>query len=147
MGISATSPLPPAATRTPPDSPSRGSLLRESPTASSRSGATCFSEPTRWACSCPAIRSWRRRRNPESRAYDLILGDAGKVFDLSQEEDELRLLATAAQPSVSRASLLAAWSKRGEIRHHQLWRMGHPQGSLPVRCAASCPNWTREWVL
>jgi len=26
----------------------------------------------------------------ESQAYDLILGDAGKVFDLSQEKDELR---------------------------------------------------------
>jgi len=26
----------------------------------------------------------------EQRAYDLILGDAGKVFDLAQEEDELR---------------------------------------------------------
>ena len=27
----------------------------------------------------------------EDKAYDLILGDAGKVFDLSQESDELRL--------------------------------------------------------
>ena len=26
----------------------------------------------------------------EEQAYDLILGDAGKVFDLSQEKDELR---------------------------------------------------------
>ena len=26
----------------------------------------------------------------EKQAYDLILGDAGKVFDLSQEKDDLR---------------------------------------------------------
>ena len=26
----------------------------------------------------------------ENQAYDMILGDAGKVFDLSQEKDELR---------------------------------------------------------
>jgi hypothetical protein len=29
-------------------------------------------------------------RKCESQAYDLIMGDAGKVFDLSQEKDELR---------------------------------------------------------
>ena len=33
-------------------------------------------------------RGARRRR--EEQAYELILGDAGKVFDLSQEKDELR---------------------------------------------------------
>ena len=32
----------------------------------------------------------RRRARPRKQAYDLILGDAGKVFDLSQEKDELR---------------------------------------------------------
>ena len=37
-----------------------------------------------------AIRSWRRCDQCEKQAYDLILGDAGKVFDLSQEKDELR---------------------------------------------------------
>ena len=35
-------------------------------------------------------RTWRPRRSAEKQAYDLILGDAGKVFDLSQEKDELR---------------------------------------------------------
>jgi uncharacterized protein (DUF1501 family) len=29
-------------------------------------------------------------RKAESQAYDLIMGDAGKVFDLSQEKDDLR---------------------------------------------------------
>ena len=29
-------------------------------------------------------------RMPKQQAYDLILGDAGKVFDLSQEKDDLR---------------------------------------------------------
>ena len=36
----------------------------------------------------PAAGGARSRR--EEQAYDLILGDAGKVFDLSQEKDELR---------------------------------------------------------
>ncbi len=35
----------------------------------------------------PAIEA---ARDSEQRAYDLILGDAGKVFDLSQEKDDLR---------------------------------------------------------
>ena len=38
----------------------------------------------------------------EKQAYGLILGDAGKVFDLSQEKDDLAT-ATAATPSGSRA--------------------------------------------
>ena len=36
------------------------------------------------------IRSWPPSTQCEKQAYDLILGDAGKVFDLSQEKDELR---------------------------------------------------------
>jgi hypothetical protein len=35
----------------------------------------------------PRLGSWR---NSEKQAYDLILGDGGKVFDLSQEKDAIR---------------------------------------------------------
>ncbi len=35
----------------------------------------------------PQLAPWR---NSETQAYDLILGDGGKVFDLSQEKDSLR---------------------------------------------------------
>jgi hypothetical protein len=35
----------------------------------------------------PRLTAWR---NSEKAAYDLILGDGGKVFDLSQEKDDLR---------------------------------------------------------
>jgi hypothetical protein len=35
----------------------------------------------------PQLASWR---DSEKAAYDLILGDGGKVFDLSQEKDDLR---------------------------------------------------------
>ncbi|MGD0541112.1 MAG: DUF1501 domain-containing protein [Tepidisphaeraceae bacterium] len=35
----------------------------------------------------PQLALWR---NSETQAYDLILGDGGKVFDLSQEKDSLR---------------------------------------------------------
>jgi hypothetical protein len=35
----------------------------------------------------PELRVWKES---ESEAYDLILGDSGKVFDLTQEKDEIR---------------------------------------------------------
>jgi hypothetical protein len=38
----------------------------------------------------PANAELAASEQAEKEAYDLILGDAGKVFDLSQEEDELR---------------------------------------------------------
>ena len=42
------------------------------------------------ACHARTIRARRRSAESEKQAYDLILGDAGKLFDLSQEKDELR---------------------------------------------------------
>jgi hypothetical protein len=38
----------------------------------------------------PANPQFERLDRSETKAYDLILGDAGKVFDLSTEKDELR---------------------------------------------------------
>jgi hypothetical protein len=38
----------------------------------------------------PGDRQLAAAQKSESQAYDLILGDAGKVFDLSQEKDEVR---------------------------------------------------------
>ena len=38
----------------------------------------------------PANADFQRADGCEEKAYDLILGDAGKIFDLSQEKDEVR---------------------------------------------------------
>jgi len=38
----------------------------------------------------PGLSQFARLDRCEEKAYDLILGDAGKLFDLSQEKDELR---------------------------------------------------------
>jgi hypothetical protein len=38
----------------------------------------------------PAYPDFKQLAGCQERAYDLILGDAGKVFDLAQEKDELR---------------------------------------------------------
>ena len=51
---------------------------------------TCSASSTRWRSAMPGDPSSRPLAQCEEQAYDLILGDAGKVFDLSQEKDELR---------------------------------------------------------
>ena len=71
-------------------SSSRASWPRASPTSGSTSAASCCTSSTRSSTPCPAIRSWPPLTQAEKQAYDLILGDAGKVFDLTQEKDELR---------------------------------------------------------
>ena len=71
-------------------SPWKASSRRASPTSGSRTAANCCTSSTRWSTPCRTTRSWRPRSSAEKQAYDLILGDAGKVFDLSQEKDELR---------------------------------------------------------
>ena len=87
----ATSRSPPAATRRRAASPWKASSPRASPTSGSSDRRELLAQArTRWSTPCRAIRSWPPSSNAEKQAYDLILGDAGKVFDLSQEKDELR---------------------------------------------------------
>ena len=63
---------------------------RGSRTNGSAVGANCSRVSIRWP-RLPKDRSkWKPSQKAENEAYDLILGDAGKVFDLSQETDELR---------------------------------------------------------
>ena len=84
-----TSRSPPAATRRRPlRGRGRGRPGHHRPAAAA-TAANCSTSSTRWA---------RHARHPssppstksEKQAYDLILGDGGKVFDLSQEKDDLR---------------------------------------------------------
>ena len=86
----ATSRSPRAATRPQTRSRSKASSPRASPTSARRTGASCSTSSTRWRTPCRTTRNWRRPSRPRQQAYDLILGDAGKVFDLSQEKDEVR---------------------------------------------------------
>ena len=60
------------------------------PTSGRRGGASCCTSWTRWRMSCRPMRELAASAQCEKEAYDLILGDAGKVFDLAQEKDELR---------------------------------------------------------
>ena len=64
-------------------------------------------------------------RQCEEQAYDLILGDAGKVFDLSQEKDELRDSygrSTFGQSCLDGSSPDSAWCP---LRHDQLRGLGY----------------------
>ncbi len=58
-------------------------------------------------------------------AYDLMLGDAGKVFDLSLEKEETA--ATLRTHQVRTVLSGRATTDRGgnEVRHDQPWRLGH----------------------
>ena len=57
----------------------------------------------------------------EDEAYEMILGDAGKVFDLSQEKNDVRT-ATAAASSDSRVSRRGGW-----------WRPAYPSSPSTTR--------------
>ena len=81
----------------------------------------------------------------EEQAYDLILGDAGKVFDLSQEKDET---ARPLRPQHVRPVLpggAAAGRARRALRHHQLQGLGHAQAALPDHAPEAAGDWTRAW--
>ena len=57
----------------------------------SRTAANCFTNlNTLERVMAGRSADWLPWRKCEKEAYDLILGDAGKVFDLSQEKDEVR---------------------------------------------------------
>ncbi len=67
----------------------------------------------------------------EDEAYDLILGDAGKVFDLTQEKDDVRDKygrSTFGQSCLVARRLI---EKGCPLRDDQLQRLGHSQRALP----------------
>ena len=72
-------------------SPSRASSRRASPTSGSSDRRELLQQlDTLGTRSQEAGASLDGVREIEEQAYDLILGDAGKVFDLSQEKDDVR---------------------------------------------------------
>ena len=64
-------------------------------------------------------------RPPRSKAYGMILGDAKKAFDLSQEKDDLR--ERYGRNHFGQSCLLARRlvRERRALRHHQHGRLGH----------------------
>ena len=75
----------------------------------------------------PRSRSWTQC---EEKAYDLILGDAGKVFDLTQEKDEVRDRygrTTFGQSCLAARRLV---EDGRALRHDQQRRLGHAQAAL-----------------
>ena len=70
--------------------PSKGSSPRASPTSGSTTAAICCTSSNTLGHAMPGNAQLAAFEEAEKQAYDLILGDAGKVFDLSQEKDELR---------------------------------------------------------
>ena len=67
----------------------------------------------------------------EHRAYEFILGDAGKVFDLAQEKDDTRdrYGRNTFWPIVSGGA--AAGGARRSLRHHQLSGLGYAPPEFP----------------
>ena len=66
----------------------------------------------------------------QQKAYGLILGDARKAFDLSQEKDAI---ARSLRPQSVRPVLPAGpppGGGRRSLHHDQRWRLGHPQRQL-----------------
>ena len=58
--------------------------------AASRSGASCSASSTPWAAPLKGNPALTAFYQAEDQAYDMILGDGAKAFDLSQETDEVR---------------------------------------------------------
>ena len=72
------------------DSSWKGSSRRASRMNGSAGAASCSTSLNSLARASGGSEQMEAVQKAEDEAYDLILGDAGKVFDLSQESDELR---------------------------------------------------------
>ena len=87
----ATSPSPPAATRPQSRFVVEGIVAQGiTDAAAAATAATCSTSSTRSEHALQGDPQLTALDESEEQAYDLILGDAGKVFDLSQEKDDLR---------------------------------------------------------
>ena len=82
----ATSRLRPAATRRRRPSRWKASSRRASPSSAKRTGANCSTNLNTLDHAMPSDAQLAASRQAEQQAYDMILGDSAKVFDLSQEK-------------------------------------------------------------
>ena len=115
------------------------------PISASATAATCSTSSTRWSSPCRAIRDWRPSTKCEKQAYDLILGDAGKVFDLSQEKDDA---ARPVRPQHLRPVLprgRGGWSSAACPTSPSTTGAGIRTSRISRPCAASCRRWTKAW--
>ena len=80
----------------------------------------------------------------DKQAYDLILGDAGKVFDLTQESAD-SANATAARLSGNPAYWLAVWSRRECPTPRSTTAAGILTKGISRPCSASCRDSTVDW--
>ena len=80
----------------------------------------------------------------EKQAYDLILGDAGKVFDLAQEKDDLR--DRYGRNTFGQSCLVARRLVESGVPYITInYRAGTRTSSTSKPCAGSCRSWTRAW--
>ena len=122
----------------------RGGAGHHRPAAAGPPRATCTSS-TRWPTRCPAIRSSLPPEEAEKQAYELILGDAGKVFDLRRRRTSCAT-ATAGTPSGSPAWSARRLVERGVPYITINYKAAGTRTSRTSRpCAASCRRWTRAW--
>ena len=116
-----------------------------SPTSGSGTAASCSTTWTPWAQSLADSPRFAEMQQCRAKAYDLILGDAGKVFDLSREDETLR--DRYGRNTFGQSCLMARRlvGTGRALRHHQLQGVGHPQAALPDHAAQAARNWTRAW--
>ena len=129
-----------------PASPSKASSPRASPTSGSRTAASCCTSSTRWQHALPRRpAAGQPREDAEKQAYDLILGDAGKVFDLSQEKDDLR--DRYGRNTFGQSCLVARRLVERGVPYVTInYQAAGTRTSRTSRpCAASCRSWTRAW--
>ena len=142
----ATSPSPPAATRRKPSSRWKAWWRRASPTTARKRRRELLHKLNALAqahAQQPELAATAKEM--EDQAYELILGDAGKVFDLSQEKRTCAT-ATAGTPSASPVWRPGAWSNAASPTSPSTTRAaGIPTNRTSRPCAAACRKWTKPW--
>ena len=105
-----------------------------------------------WATACKGDARLAAFYQSEEQAYDMILGDGAKVFDLSQEKDDLRIRyghpPGARKPSTPLARPVwspGAWSSAASPTSPSTTPAGIPITTISRPCGPSCRRWTREW--
>ncbi len=81
----------------------------------------------------------------QKQAYELILGDGGKVFDLGLGERTTFATVTAATPSVNRVWRRGGWWSAAFLTSRSTTKVGTRTSRTSPRCAASCRNSTRAF--
>ena len=118
-----------------PDSSSKASSPRASPTSSNATAASCSRKLNTFEHALGSDASVKALAESEKQAYELILGDEGKLFDLSTGEERT---ARPLRPQHVRAVVpdgAAAGRARRPLRHDQLPGLGHPQAAFSGHAA------------